>query len=104
MVLQLPPEGGGGGGRLGQKHCFHFDSHLQNLIMRRLCDIIIRSGHVVSVTSLHGEHSHSFKMTLKLLQEKQSFYITTCNTFPPSTYLTTDFIRTTFENEIARDL
>ena len=46
-------------------------------------DIVIRSGHVVSVTSLHGEHSHSFTMTLKL-QEKQSFYISTCNTFPPS--------------------
>ena len=49
-------------------------------------DIIIRSGHAVPVTSLRGEHSHSFKMALKLLQEKQSFYIfSTCNTFPPST-------------------
>ena len=60
-------------------------------------DAIILSGHVVSVTSLHGEHSHSLKMTIKLLQEKQSFYIS-------PEYLTTDFIRTTLENEIARDL
>ena len=38
MVLKLAQGGGGGGGvRFGQKHCFHFESHLQNLITRRLC-------------------------------------------------------------------
>ena len=33
--------------------------------------------------SYMAEHSHSLKLTLKL-QEKQSFDISTCNTFPPS--------------------
>ena len=52
-VLKRPPWGGGEF-RFGHKHCFHFESNLQNLITHIYVvndDIIIRSGHAVSVTS-----------------------------------------------------
>ena len=98
-----------GGVRFGQKHCFHFESFAKfdnTYVVND--DIIIRSGHAVSVTSSMvdiyntGRAQSQFEIDPKVTRKTVILHF---NLQHLSTeYLTTDFTCTTFENEIARDL
>ena len=102
--------GGGGGGALWAKTLFSLES--QNLITRMLLTMTsyyaMDNGHAVSATSynglcylLHGEQSQ-FEIDPKVTRKTVILHFRLSHI--STEYLTTHFICTTFENEIARDL